>query len=413
MKASLLTVGDELLIGQVVDTNSAWIAAALWELGIPVLHKMTVSDDHGEIIRGIDESLRDTDLLIMTGGLGPTKDDITKKALADYFNVDMVFSEETFERIQTFFTDLGRKWNELHRLQSYMPANAQLLQNELGTAPGMLFETDKGIVISLPGVPYEMKDLFKRKIRSWLIDRIPESNKYYETIRTIGIGESDLAEIVEGLPEGWDKDVKVAYLPHLGQVRLRLSATGDSMADAKGKVEKAMSLVRHKLEKWVFGKDNDTLEKVVGELLLEKGWHIGTAESCTGGLLAHTITSVPGSSRYFKGSIVAYSNEIKMSILDVPEKVLKDHGAVSEETVRAMVLGAIDKLKVDMAVAVSGIAGPDGGTPEKPVGLIYIACGIRDNIQTVRLQLNKDRQRNIEYTVTIGLNMIRKFLKGL
>lgn len=413
MKAALLMVGDELLIGQVVDTNAAWLASQLWELGIPVVRKMTVSDKKEEILHGLEECLRDIDLLIMTGGLGPTKDDITKKALADHFGVQMVFSEETFKRIKTFFQDLGKPWNELHRLQSYMPSNAELLENSLGTAPGMMFRWNSKAIYSLPGVPYEMKGIFNRWIKPELKEKIPESHQYYRTIRTIGIGESDLAELLESLPEGWDSDVSVAYLPNIGQVRVRISASGSSGYQARDRVDAAAVMVREILKPWVFGEDNDSLEVLVGKLLKEKGWMLGTAESCTGGLLAHTITTVPGSSSYFKGSVVAYSNEIKRDLLQVPSATLEEYGAVSEQTVRAMVNGAIQALDVDIAVAISGIAGPDGGTPEKPVGLIYLACGSRDEIRTLELRLNKDRLRNMEYAVTMGLNMIRKFLMGL
>lgn len=413
MKATLLMIGDELLIGQVVDTNAVWLAGKLWDLGVPVVQKTTVSDQMEPILYGLKESLKKSDLVILSGGLGPTRDDVTKKALADFFEVEMVFSEATFSRIQNFFQDLGKPWNELHRLQSYMPSNARLLDNQLGTAPGMYFQYENKMVFSLPGVPYELKDIFQREVLPILKDAIPESHQHYLTLRTIGIGESDLAEKLEALPEGWDDGVNVAYLPSIGQVRVRLSAVAESNGKAISRVEKAAEVVRETLKPWIFGQDSDSLERVVGHLLKERGWSMGSAESCTGGLLAHTVTSVPGSSEYFKGSVVAYSNELKMSLLHVPESILETHGAVSEETVQAMVQGALDTLGVELAVAISGIAGPDGGTPDKPVGLIWLACGTRERIQTKELRLNKDRLRNIEYAVTVGLNMIRKFLMGL
>jgi len=413
VKASLLMVGDELLIGQVTDTNASWIAAELWRLGIPVLKKITVSDTLDDIKYGLEASLESADLVIMTGGLGPTKDDITKQALADFFDDELIFHEKTFERIQGYFQDLGRPWNELHRLQCFLPTRAQLLTNELGTAPGMLFREKGRVVVSLPGVPYEMTGIFKRELLPIIRQMVPEKHRHSLTIRTIGIGESDLAEKLETLPSGWDQDVSVAYLPAIGQVRLRLSAKADREAEAIKRVDRAAEMVEKVLAPWIFGRDDESLEMLVGKLLRERRLTVGTAESCTAGLLAHTIATVPGASDYFTGSVVAYSNDIKHRILAVPAEVLERYGAVSEQTVKAMVAGAIDALQVDMAVAISGIAGPGGGTPDKPVGTIWLACGNKDRVTTKLLKLNKDRQRNIEYTVTVGLNMIRKFLMGL
>lgn len=413
MKVSLLMVGDELLIGQVVDTNATWLAQALWQLGIPVVSKITCGDDMDDIVASIHASFEKGDWVIMTGGLGPTKDDVTKKAIASFFNTELKFHQETFNRIKSYFEALKKPWNELHKEQSYMPENGEIIQNELGTAPAMLFELGKKRLVSLPGVPYEMKDLFEREIQSRIKAAIPESPYFYSTLRTIGIGESDLSAHIEELPADWDRDVSLAYLPDMAQVRLRISAKGDNNRDAMEKVAKARLILKDKLGKWIYGEDNDSLEIVVGRLLLRENKYLVTAESCTGGLIAHTITKVPGASAYFKGSVIAYSNEVKESLLHVPTQTLMDHGAVSEQTVIAMVKGALKTLNADIAVAVSGIAGPDGGSVEKPVGLIYLACGDANNVKVARLQLNKDRQQNVAYASVAALNMIRKFLLGL
>jgi nicotinamide-nucleotide amidase len=413
MKVSLLMVGDELLIGQVVDTNATWLAQALWQLGIPVVSKITCGDDMDDIVAAIHASFEKGEWVIMTGGLGPTKDDVTKKAIASFFNTELKFHQETYDRIKSYFNALKRPLNELHKEQSFMPENGEIIQNELGTAPAMLFEFGNKRLVSLPGVPYEMKDLFDREIQRRIKAAIPESPYFYSTLRTIGIGESDLSARIDELPVDWDRDISLAYLPDMAQVRLRISAKGVNNKDAMEKVAKARLILKDKLGRWVYGEDNDSLEIVVGRLLLREKKFLVTAESCTGGLIAHSITKVPGASSYFKGSVIAYSNEVKESLLKVPAQTLKDHGAVSEQTVIAMVRGALITLNADIAVAVSGIAGPDGGSEKKPVGLIYIACGDANNVKVTMLQLNKDRQQNVAYASVAALNMIRKFLLGL
>ena len=294
-----------------------------------------------------------------------------------------------------------------------MPENGEIIQNQLGTAPAMLFKYGNKRLVSLPGVPYEMKDLFEREIEPRLKGAVPESPYFYSTLRTIGIGESDLSARIDALPADWDKDISLAYLPDMAQVRLRISAKGENSKDAMEKVAKARLILKDKLGKWIYGEDNESLEIVVGRLLLREKKYLVTAESCTGGLIAHTITKVPGASAYFKGSVIAYSNEVKESLLHVPAKTLMEHGAVSEQTVIAMVKGALKSLNADIAVAVSGIAGPDGGSVDKPVGLIYLACGDANKVNVTRLQLNKDRQQNVAYASVAALNMIRKFLLGL
>lgn len=412
MKVRLLTIGDELLIGQVVDTNSAWMARQLNLIGARVTGKETVGDDHGEIVEALRRGLAAADVVLVTGGLGPTRDDITKKAIAEFYGLGFVFSQETFEHIARFLEHLGKAVHDAHRDQCFMPQNALLLRNKMGTAPGMWFDEAGKVVVSMPGVPYEMEYLMQNEVLPRLQKRFPASPILHHTLLTAGEGESviaaRIAEVEDQLPEG----IKLAYLPSLGEVRLRLSATGANELQLRRLLEKEALKIKKLLPELIYGEGEVKLEEVVGKLLREKNLKLGTAESCTGGYLAHRVTSVPGASEYFKGSVIAYSNEVKNSLLGVRKETLEEFGAVSEETVREMAAGAILALGTDLAVAVSGIAGPDGGTPEKPVGTIWVAVGSREKILTRRLRFGKDRQKNIHLTAVHSLNLVRKFLLG-
>lgn len=410
MKATLITIGDEILIGQVIDTNSAWMGQELNLRGIEVQEIRSISDQHEDIIHAIDKAFEDSDLILMTGGLGPTKDDITKKAIADYFGVGMEFHEPTFERIERFFEKLGRSTTPAHREQCFMPTNATLLRNKMGSAPGMWFDEKGKVLISMPGVPYEMKSIMTDEVFPRLQERFVTVPIAHRTILTIGEGESRIAAKIEHFEDSLPPHMKLAYLPNLGMVRLRLSATGkDESAlheELNAKVEELKTIIPH----LIFGYETQTIEEVVGKLLKEKGLTLSTAESCTGGYLAHRITKIPGSSAYFIGSVVAYSNAIKENLLSVSPETLQEHGAVSKETVVEMVQGALKVLQTDIAISISGIAGPGGGTPDKPVGTIWLAVGNKEKIKTHKLTLGKDRLKNIQYTANVALNMIRKFL---
>ncbi len=412
MRVHIITVGDEILIGQVIDSNSAWIGRRLNLVGARVERIVSVGDQHEHIVAALAEALSQADVVLMTGGLGPTKDDITKKALADFFGVEMVFSEMTFERIVRIFEQLGRPLSEAHRHQSFMPANAVLLHNKMGTAPGMWFEYGKSkkVVISMPGVPYEMEYLIENEVIPRLRKHFPGIPIGHRTIRTAGEGESRIAERLDAFENALPQGMKLAYLPNLGQVRLRLTFSNASQDVVEAALDEKAAELEALLPDIVYGRGEDDLETVLGRILKERGLLIGTAESCTGGYIAHRITAVPGASAWFGGSIVSYSNEMKMKVLGVQENTLKLHGAVSEATVREMVLGALAIMPVDVAVAVSGIAGPDGGTPEKPVGTIWMAVGDRNRIEAHLVKAGKDRLKNIQFAGTIALEMTRRFL---
>jgi nicotinamide-nucleotide amidase len=410
-KITILTIGDELLIGQVIDTNSAFMARELNLHGMEVFRKLTIADTLPEIIDNLKQALDHSDIVLMTGGLGPTKDDVTKKALATYFGVEMAFSEVTWERIEYFFQRLGRSTTPAHREQCYMPENALLLTNKMGTAPGMWMEQDDKIVVSMPGVPFEMEYLLTHEV----IPRLRKRHKIrpiaHRTILTIGEGESRLAAQIEDLEDQLPSHLSLAYLPSLGQVRLRLTGRADDAEQLQIDLQTYGDAFLERLQGFVFGEDTTTIEAEVGRLLLEKGLTMATAESCTGGYVAHRITSISGASAYFQGSIVAYDNKVKENLLGVSPTTLNDHGAVSEQTVIEMVAGALKALNVDVALAISGIAGPGGGTPDKPVGTIWLAVGNHEKTETFLLHGTKDREKNIQYASSRALGLLWNFLR--
>ncbi len=410
MTAYILSIGDELLIGQVINTNAAWLGERLNEVGFKVVEVVAIADDHELIIKKLQEASEIADLVLMTGGLGPTKDDITKVAIADYYKVGMTFSQETWDRIQKIFSRLGRPTTPAHKQQCYMPANAELLYNKKGSAPGMWFEQNGTIMVSMPGVPYEMKYIMENGVLPRLIGGYSSRTFLYRTIRTAGTGESHLAQLLEQFEDNLPENMKLAFLPNVGEVRLRLTIEGDDQAETEQLLSQKVDELVATIPEYVYGYDKDLLEQAIGILLKENGLMLGTAESCTGGTVAQRITSIPGSSAYFKGSIVAYSNDVKEYRLGVQKATLVNHGAVSEPTVQEMVKGIIQALKVDIGIATSGIAGPGGGTKEKPVGTIWIAVGNKEKVVTHKLQLGKDRLMNIKYTSSYALNMVRKFL---
>lgn len=410
-KITILTIGDELLIGQVVDTNAAFMARELNLSGMEVFRKKTIADTLEEIEDALKDALSNSDVVLMTGGLGPTRDDVTKIALANFFGVGMTFSEDTWERIQRIFERFGRDTTPAHKEQCYMPANATLLTNKMGTAPGMWMEDEGKIVVSMPGVPYEMKYLLTNEVIPRLTERHQIRPILHRTIRTIGEGESRLAAKIEDLENGLPSHLKLAYLPNLGQVRIRMTGRGDDAEVLAQEMDHHVGAIMHRLNAFVYAEGEWTIEAVIGEVLKEQGLTLGTAESCTGGYIASKITSVPGSSAYFQGSVVAYDNKIKEKLLDVDPEILKTEGAVSEATVKAMVKGALDTLGVDLAIAVSGIAGPGGGTPDKPVGTIWIAIGNREKTQTLLIKSGKDREKNIQYAASRALGLLWGFLR--
>ena len=411
MKIHIITVGDEILIGQTIDTNSAWMGQQLNLVGAEVVEITTVSDSREAILSGIKKGFSNADIVLMTGGLGPTKDDITKKTIAEFFGKGMTFHQETFERLTKLFAKFGVQVQEAHKEQCLMPDNAQVINNNMGTAPGMWFEHQEKVLVSIPGVPYEMKWLMENEVISRLKAKFKAQPIVHRTIMTAGIGESSLAKKLEDLEDNLPAHVKLAYLPSLGTVKLRLTARGEDEAKLNSDLNALKENLLEKVGHYAYGFDEEKLEEAIGKILKEKGLTVSTAESCTGGYIAHRITGIPGSSSYFWGSMVSYDNNVKMNSLGVKEETLKAHGAVSEQTVKEMVTGAIAALNTDLAIATSGIMGPGGGTDEKPVGTIWVAVGNKDEIVTHKLSLTKSRSKNIEYTGNFALNFLRKFLQ--
>lgn len=410
MKVHILTIGDEILIGQIVDTNAAWMSRRLNLQGAQVSGKSSVGDDLEDIQEGLRNALAKADAVLITGGLGPTKDDITKKALADFFGVDLIFHEGTWERIQKLFEKWGRSTTPAHRQQCFMPANAHLLHNKMGTAPGMWFEHEGKVVVSMPGIPYEMEYLMQYEVLPRLAAHFPGRPIAHRTILTVGEGESRIAARIEAFEEQLPPGFKLAYLPNLGKVRLRLTGTGADQEALERELDSKAQELEALIPELVFGRGEEQLEAVIGRMLRERNLTLGTAESCTGGLIAHRITTIPGSSDYFAGSVVSYSNDLKQRLLGVKAATLERHGAVSEETVREMVSGGLEILGVDVVVAVSGIAGPGGGTSDKPVGTVWMAAGTKETIKTEKWQIGKDRLKNIEYSAVQALNLVRRLL---
>ncbi len=406
MLAEIITIGDELLIGQVIDTNSAWMAEQLNMIGIKVYQITSISDNQDHILRTLREASGRARLILITGGLGPTKDDITKQTLCKYFDTSMVFSEEAYKNVEKLFSARGVAVTEINRLQAMVPANCKVIPNSNGTAPCMWFEKEGIIYVSMPGVPFEMKGIMEEEIIPRLLGS-QEKVIIHRTILTEGVGESFLATLIEPWEDSLPPFIKLAYLPQPGMVRLRLTAYGTEREALQLAVNKAEKELYTYAGKYIFGFDEDTMETIVGRLLREKGKTLSTAESCTGGNIAQLITSIAGSSDYFKGSIVAYSNEIKENFLDVPHQTLIDHGAVSEPTVLAMAEGIKQRFDTDYAIAVSGIAGPGGGTDEKPVGTTWIAIATPSGTIARKFLLGDHRGRNIRKASVAALNMLR------
>lgn len=410
LKCTVLSIGDELLIGQTLNTNVHWISQKMNEIGIDVIHHITLSDDENDIIQCLDNALISSDIILITGGLGPTSDDITKDVLCEYFGGKLVFNEEAFKNIERIFS-LRQQWiNEATRQVAFLPDICEVIQNKNGTAAGMIFTKNKKTIVSMPGVPYEMYAMVTDDVIPYLKNnyRLPFIIHY--NILTAGVGETLLAERLESFEKNKDARIKLAYLPNVGKVRLRLTIKGDDKEEIKKIIDEAKKEVVSCIEKYIYGYDDDLLEAKIGELLLECKLSIGTAESCTGGYIAHLITSVAGSSRYFKGSVVSYSNDIKSSILKVKESTLEQFGAVSEQTVSEMLDGALQQLKVDIAIAVSGVAGPDGGTPEKPVGTVFIGIASKEKKIIKMLSFTNNRERNIQLSAISALVLLRNFL---
>ncbi|MES2629571.1 MAG: competence/damage-inducible protein A [Bacteroidota bacterium] len=411
MKAEIITVGDEILIGQTVDTNSAWIGKAMNAAGFFINRISSISDDPGEIKSCLTEALGRVKIIIITGGLGPTKDDLTKHTLADYFGSTLVMNQAVLERVEEFFKKFDRPMLEVNRNQALLPDNCRVLDNLKGTASGMWFEYGDAVVVSLPGVPYEMEHLMETQVLPGLKAHFKADTIVHRTIMTHGIGESFLAEMVADWEDSLPAEgLKLAYLPSPGMVKLRLSAYGGEeqqrIAQVAAKVNELYTLIPD----YIYGEEDEQLESVIGRLLTKNGKTLATAESCTGGNIDRLITSVAGSSVYFKGSVVAYSNFAKQQFLGIDPALLEKHGAESTEVVEQMALNALQLFQADYAVATSGLAGPGGGTSDLPVGTIFYAIASSKGVESFKQKFGSDRIRNIERSTLAVLNLLRKEL---
>ncbi len=409
--ASIITIGDELLIGQVIDTNSAWIAQQLNKAGIRVKRRVSVGDVFDEIWNALDEETLHSDIILITGGLGPTSDDITKPLLCKYFGGKMVINDEALRNVKYLFEQVfKRPVTESNFKQAEVPDNCTVIPNMRGTAPGMLFEKNGKIFISMPGVPYEMQGMVQNNVIKILLEKFNSSAIQHRTLITFGVGESTIADLLQHFEMELPEYIKLAYLPNYGMVRLRLSATGANKEAINEAINIQFETMKELVKEYLIAIDDESMEKIIGNLLLAKGKTVSTAESCTGGYIAHLLTALPGSSAWYDGSVVSYSYQAKEDLLNVKHSTLLQHGAVSEEVVREMAKGLLKKIHADYAIAVSGIMGPAGGLPDKPVGTVWVAVGNAHKIVAHKFHFRFDRKKNIELTAMNALNLLRKFI---
>lgn len=409
MNAYIIAIGDELLMGQVIDTNSAWMGQQLADIGVDVLEKIVIKDDINTICHTLEQAVQKADIVLISGGLGPTKDDVTKEAIAQFLNVGLEFREDMYAIILNYFNKLQKIPSEAVKNQCYLPVGTTMILNKMGTAPGMEFEFEGSKIIAMPGVPYEMKYIMEHGVLPQLKSD-DTFEIYHKTIRTYGIGETRIAEKINDIEIGLRSDVKLAYLPHLGGVRIRLSGINTGATSIAKYIDDQCLAMSELIQEWIYGYDDDDLLTVVVRLLKERNELLALAESCTGGYVSQLITSLAGVSSFYRGSIVSYDNYLKEKVLQVQSETLLSHGAVSEQCVLEMLTGVLNLYQANVGISISGIAGPDGGTKDKPVGTVWIAYGSKDNILTEKLQLGKDRKLNIEYTSYAALNLLRKFL---
>lgn len=410
--ASIITIGDELLIGQTIDTNSAWMAQELNKIGVWVKRRVAVGDTREDIWQALDEEAKHSPVVLITGGLGPTADDMTKPLLCAYFGGKMIVNEQVLQHVKNIFLKLNRPLIERNLKQAEVPDTCEVLMNQRGTAPGMIFRKADRIFISMPGVPHEMKGIMTADVLPLLQKEFQMPFILHRTLLTAGAGESFIAERISIWEEALPPHIKLAYLPNYGMVRLRLT----TICAEKNSLEKDLDdlfLQLQELLKDILIVDEDIpLEKALGNLLLQRKKTLATAESCSGGYIAHLITAIPGSSVYYKGTVVAYAYDVKEDILGVQHETLEIKGAVSEETVTEMLQGLFQKTTADYGIATSGIMGPDGGTEDKPVGTVWVAVGNRKKIVAKRFQFRFDRIKNIELTAANAMLLMFQFIQG-
>mgnify|MGYP001035147217 CR=1 FL=1 len=410
MFAEIISIGEELLIGQTTNTNASWMAVRLNAIGIRVQRITVIGDDPGEIIDMLQQASQRTELILVTGGLGPTRDDVTKAAICKFFHCQLVMNKTVMADNEAFFRRRGLGMNELNRQQAMLPDQAKVFRNPYGTAAGLWFEKDHNLYAFMPGVPHEMKHMTEDYLLPELKSRTGNHHILHKTILTQGIGESFLADKISDWEDSLPSPIRLAYLPSPGIVKLRLSTEGPDKPTLEKSLEEAVSGLHKLIPEYIWGLDEEMLEEVIGEKLRLLGKSMATAESCTGGHIAAKITNVPGCSAYFKGSVVAYSNAVKEQILGVPANLIAIHGAVSREVTEAMAAGCMAMLHADYAIAVSGIAGPSGGSPEKPAGTVWITVSGHGHMESKRFQFGDTRDRNIVRAGVAALGMLNTML---
>jgi len=410
MNSEIITIGDELLIGQVIDTNSAWIGQELSKIGVTVIQKTSIGDTREAILDALHKASKQSSIVILTGGLGPTKDDVTKHTLCEFFQTHLVQNDKVLEWVTSIFTMRNLPMLESNNQQAMVPENCEVLWNRNGTAPGMWFKVKDVIYISLPGVPFEMKTIFTEEVIPKLLQQFQFPTILHRTILTCNLGESFLAKRIENLENGLPAHIKLAYLPSVGMVRLRFSAYGNNLPNLENELTAIIEKLYKLIGNYIYGEGDDNLAEVIGKLLLQSKKSLATAESCSGGYIAHQITSIPGSSAYFKGAIISYDNAVKIEQLQVPAQIIELQGAVSEACVSTMANNVRKLLKTDYAIATSGVAGPGGGTQEKPVGTVWIAVSSEKETKATVFNFGDNRERTIQRTAIQGLDMLRKLL---
>jgi nicotinamide-nucleotide amidase len=410
MQAEIISVGNELLIGQVINTNQAFIAQQLQTVGIEIHRMVTVGDDEKSILTALDEALNRADVVTVTGGLGPTHDDVTRSAICKFFKTDLVLDEEALHRIRTFFERRGLPMIKLNEEQALVPRGCTVIQNSRGTAPGYFFERDGKYVVVMPGVPFEMEGMMKEFVLPSFRRRTTGKVILHRTLKTTGIGESFLAQEIGDVQTLFSpmEGISLAFLPSPMGVRLRITAYGSHEEEVKQKIARVETQLRAKVEKYIYATDDEELEAIVGKLLAERKLTIAVAESCTGGLIADRITNVPGSSAYFERGMIVYSNESKIAELGVPIALMTTHGAVSREVAETMAFGIRTKANVDIGLSTTGIAGPTGGTSEKPVGLVWIGYSDRHETLALKFNFGDDRRRTKERAAQAALELVRR-----
>ena len=411
INVEIITIGDEILIGQIVDTNSAWMGVELNKAGFRIAQITSVHDDANHIVNALNDSLKRADVVLFTGGIGPTKDDITKHTLTEYFDTKLVFDENVLRNIEELLKNRQRAMNELTRSQAMVPENCTVIQNPVGTAPITWFEKNEKVVVSMPGVPYEMKTAMINEIIPRLKSRFKTPAIVHRNVLVTGYPESALAIKIADWENALPADIHLAYLPNYSIVKLRLSGISENELSMEFSINQQIAALKDILGEAIVYEEDLALEEIIGLKLGEANETIATAESCTGGNIAHKITSIPGSSAYFKGSVVAYSNEIKSRILGVDEELISTHGAVSREVVEAMAIGAKKLMKTNYAIATSGIAGPDGGTTEKPIGTVWIATAYNNDISSKMFNFGTVREQNIDRSTQSAFLMLLEQIK--